>query len=183
MSRKQSRKSISVSGELYDRLRSEVEPTSGIVERVMRQYLGMEPRSIAKARMYNMGRPRKTEPADTPKTTTTTRVGAGINPTVKTPEGPPVPPPGRRVEQDEEFKAVVLPRPKLTLKPEAFVQPMTEDGLPAAVDVKVEVKLKADRAKPLGDPYFVKVTRKEPVKPDLPEVADGLNDGKDIFTF
>ena len=164
----------------------------------MRQYLGMEPRSIAKARMYNMGRPRKTEPADTPKTTTTTKVNVEVNPTVPH-DGPPVPPPGRRVEQDEpfnalideglaeqeEFKAVVLPRPKLTLKPEAFVQPMTEDGLPAAVEnLKVEPKLKADRAKPLGDPYFVKVTRKEPEpKPDLPEVADGLNDGKDIFTF
>ena len=175
MSHRQTRKSISVSGELYDRLKLEVEPTSGIVERVMRKHLGMEPRSIAKQRKYNLGRPRKSEPADTPKTTTTTRVGAGINPTVKIPEGPPIPPCGRGRAKDKAFSeamasippAVKLPKAKLTLKPEAFVQPMTEDGLPAAAVV----------------PKFVPKLKENRPPPELPEVADGLNDGKDIFTF
>lgn len=49
MSKKQTRRSISVSGELYDRLRTHCEANnttcSGVVEELLRSYLGMEERA------------------------------------------------------------------------------------------------------------------------------------------
>ena len=73
MGRVQTRKSLSVSNELYMRLKEYTQKhpgtsMSGVVEEVIRIYLGLPERVIT------MGRKRPPEPADTPATTTTTRV-------------------------------------------------------------------------------------------------------------
>ena len=77
MSSKQTRKSISVSGELYTAIREHVAfhgntTGSGLVEDVMRDYLEMEQRT--------MGRPRPPEPKDKPIEIVTTKVTTKVNP-------------------------------------------------------------------------------------------------------
>ncbi len=61
MSSKQTRKSVSISGELYLALRQEAEVRcttgSGMVEAVMRKYLGMPERTVKPKKPRSIGRP------------------------------------------------------------------------------------------------------------------------------
>lgn len=65
MASKQTRRSISVSGDLYDRLKAWCEQNStsmsGVVEEVLRKHLGMEARSEGQTRPF-VSTVRKTEP-------------------------------------------------------------------------------------------------------------------------
>jgi len=82
--RKQTRKSISISGELYTALKAwctaaEVSQ-SGLAERLLREHLGMEQRT--------MGRPRPAEDSNKKPEVVTTRVTTRVNPKAK-PAGRP----------------------------------------------------------------------------------------------
>ena len=76
---KQTRRSLSISGELYEELKihcaKEGTTQSGLVERLMREHLGMEKRT--------MGRPRPAESPDKPVEVVRSRVTVKVNPKAK----------------------------------------------------------------------------------------------------